>query len=167
MDPFFSRLLRQRRTGGMCIRTCIDTNTFTLRWVPAGNKPVVGYTYNLQPGWATLADYEQSSVPLLAPPPRVVTTGTDLVFNNRDNGVYVLTVQALDRAGNLSQASTLALELAHYQLVTRVDLVTTQKDPVLGTVKLTINGRGFLENGRYQEDLYRPRPPWSPVGHPA
>jgi len=148
----------------------IDTNTFTVRWVPAGDKDIVGYTYNLQPGWATLADYVQSPVPLLAPPARVVTTGTDIVFNNRDNGVYVLTVQALDRAGNLSPASTLALELEHYQLVTRVDLVTTQRDPVLGTVKLTINGRGFLENGEIKKiyiDRGRHGPPWDIQLDPA
>ena len=141
----------------------LDTNTFTLRWVPGADTDIVGYTYNLQPGWATLAEYEQSPVPLLAPPPRVVTTATDLTFNNRDNGVYVLTVQALDRAGNLSPASTLALELTHYQLVTRVDLVTTQKDPVLGTVRLTIFGRGFRDNGAISK-IYLDRshrgPPW-------
>ena len=125
----------------------IPTNTFTVRWVAAGDKDIVGYTFNLQPGWATLADYEKSSVPLLAPPARVVTKATELAFNNRDNGVYVLTVQALDRAGNLSPPSTLALGLDSYQVVTRVDLVTTKKDPVLGTVSLTILGRGFRDNG--------------------
>jgi HAMP domain-containing protein len=148
----------------------VDTNSFTVRWVPAGDKDIVGYTYNLQPGWATLADYEQSRVPLLAPPARVVTQATDLVFSNKDNGVYVLTVQALDRAGNRSAPSTLALELGHYQVVTRVDLVTTQRDPVLGTVKVTIIGRGFQDNGPVSK-IYLDRshriPPWDIELDPA
>ncbi|HET6451869.1 MAG TPA: SpoIIE family protein phosphatase [Spirochaetia bacterium] len=125
----------------------VPTNSFSVQWVPPADKDVVGYTYNLQPGWSTLADYEGSSVPLVPPPARLVTTGTSLAFANRDNGVYVLTVQAVDRAGNLSPPSTIALELSNYQVVTRVDLVTTVKDPVLGTLKLTILGRGFRDNG--------------------
>jgi HAMP domain-containing protein len=141
----------------------VDTNSFTVRWVPGGDKDIAGYTYNLQPGWATLADYYESRVPLLAPPARVVTKSTELTFTNKDNGVYVLTVQALDKAGNLSPASTLALELGHYQLVTRVDLVTAQRDPVLGTVKVTILGRGFRDNGQISRiflDRSHKSPPW-------
>jgi len=148
----------------------IDTNSFTVRWVQPGDKDIVGYTYNLQPGWATLADYFQSRVPLLAPPARVVTKNTDLVFSNKDNGVYVLTVEALDRAGNLSPPSTIALELGHYQVVTRVDLVTTEKDPVFGTVKLTILGRGFRDNGPISKiflDRGHRNPPWDIQFDPA
>ena len=148
----------------------LDTNSFTVRWLPSGDKDIVGYTYNLQPGWATLADYEQSRVPLLAPPARVVTSGTELSFANKDNGVYVLTVQALDGAGNISPPSTIALELEHYQVVTRVDLVTTQKDPVIGSVKVTIIGRGFRDNGpisRVYLDRVHRGPPWDIEFDPA
>ena len=54
----------------------------------------------------------------------MVTTATDLAFNNRDNGDYVLTVRALDRAGKLGgPALMLALQLSNYQVVTRVDRV--------------------------------------------
>jgi serine phosphatase RsbU (regulator of sigma subunit) len=131
----------------------LGTNSFSVHWVPAGDKDVVGYTYNLQPGWATREDYLSSKVPLVAPPARVVTTGTSVSFDNRDNGVYVLIVRALDKAGNLSPPSALALELTSYQVVTRVDLVTTVRDPVLGTVKLTILGRGFRDNGPVRKIL--------------
>jgi len=125
----------------------VPSNSFTVHWIPGADTDIVGYTYNLQPGWATLSDYEQSTVPLLAPPARVVTTSTELTFDNRDNGVYVLTVQAIDRAGNLSPASTLALGLDSYQVVTRVDYVTRKQDPQFGTLSLTIVGRGFRDNG--------------------
>ena len=148
----------------------LDTNSFTVRWLPGGDKDIVGYTYNLQPGWATLADYEQSRVPLLAPPARVVTTGTEVTFSNKDNGVYVLTVAALDRAGNISAPSTIALELGRYQVVTRVDLVTTRRDPILGTVNVTIIGRGFRDNGPiskiYLDRVHR-GPPWDIELDPA
>ena len=125
----------------------IGANSFTLRWIPVpGDTDIDGYTYNLQPGWSTLDDYRQSKVALLSPPARRVTQATEIPFDNRDNGVYVLTVQAIDKAGNYSPPSTVAIALSHYQVVTRVDLVTAVRDAV-GTVRLTINGRGFTENG--------------------
>jgi HAMP domain-containing protein len=148
----------------------LGTNTFTLQWLPGGDKDIVGYTYNLQPGWASLQEYYQSRVSLLAPPQRVVTASTSLSFANKDNGVYVLTVQALDRAGNFSPASTIALELVHYQVVTRIDIVTARKDPVLGTVTLTILGRGFRDNGRISRivlDRAHRAPPWDIELDPA
>jgi HAMP domain-containing protein len=141
----------------------IDTNTFTLRWVPGGDTDIVGYTYNLQQGWTNLDEYKKSSVPLLGPPSRVVTTTTERPFVNEDNGVYALTVRAIDKAGNFSAPSTIALALANYQVVTRIDFVTTQKDPILGNVSLTINGRGFIENGPIRKlYLYRgqAKPPY-------
>jgi serine phosphatase RsbU (regulator of sigma subunit)/HAMP domain-containing protein len=125
----------------------IGSNSFALRWVPGADSDIDGYTYNLQPGWNSLEEYRQSKVELVSPPARKVTQLTEIPFNNRDNGVYVLTVQAIDKAGNFGPASTIAVALSHYQVVTRIDLVTAQKDALLGTVKLTINGRGFTENG--------------------
>ena len=75
-----------------------------------------------------------------------------------------------DRAGNLSTPSTIALELGHYQVVTRVDLVTTQKDPLIGTLKVTIIGRGFRDNGPiskvYLDRVHR-GPPWDIELDPA
>jgi hypothetical protein len=141
----------------------VGTNTFTLRWVPGGDTDIVGYTYNTQPGWSTLADYRESKVPLLAPPPRVVTTGTEIAFRNGDNGVYAVTVRAIDRAGNIGASSTIALALSNYVPLTRVDFVSAERDPLLGTVRLTIVGRGFTENGTVRKiylDRAHKAPPW-------
>ena len=140
----------------------LSTNTFTLRWVPK-DPDIDGYTYNIQPGWASLEDYRKSRVDLLSPPARVVTRSTDIPFTNSDNGVYAVTVRAIDRAGNLGAPSTIALALSGYQVVTRVDFVSSQKDPVFGTLALTINGRGFVENGpirRIYLDRNHRGPPW-------
>ncbi len=141
----------------------LDRNTFALKWLPSDDRDVVGYTYNVQPGWATLEEYARSKVPLIAPPRRVVTTDTQIPFRNSDNGVYVVTVQAVDRAGNFGPPSAVALGLSNYQVVTRIDFVGAQKDPVLGTLKLTILGRGFTDNGavsRIYLDRGHDRPPW-------
>ena len=149
----------------------VDTNTFTLHWKPAGDKDIVGYTFNTQPGWTSLDEYRLSNVPLLSPPERVVTTATDRSFFNADNGVYAVTVRAIDRAGNFSPPSTIAFELRNYQLVTRVDLVTAARDPVLGTVKLTILGKGFTSNGAltkvYLDRRGSKSPPWDMEFEPA
>jgi methyl-accepting chemotaxis protein len=125
----------------------VDTNTFTLRWIPSGDKDIVGYTYNIQPGWTSLDEYRASKVAILAPPARVVTAATELKFSNRDNGTFAVTVQARDRAGNFSAPSTIAVSLSNYMQVTRVDAVTRKLDPQLGTMALTILGRGFTDNG--------------------
>jgi len=149
----------------------VGTNTFTLHWKAAGDKDIVGYTFNTQPGWTTLEEYRQSSVPLLSPPERVVTTSTDRTFSNADDGVYAVTVRAIDKAGNFSPPSTIALALSNYQLVTRVDLVTASRDPVLGTVKLTILGKGFTANGAlakvYLDRRGSKNPPWDMEFEPA
>ncbi len=149
----------------------VGTNTFTLHWKPAGDKDIVGYTFNTQPGWTSLEEYRQSNVPILSPPERVVTTGTDRTFTNVDDGVYAVTVRAVDRAGNFGPPSTIALGLRNYQLVTRIDLVTASRDPVLGTVKLTILGKGFTRNGALAK-VYLDRrggrnPPWDMEFEPA
>lgn len=149
----------------------VDTNTFTLHWRPAGDKDIVGYTFNTQPDWTTLDEYRQSQVPLLAPPRRMVTTATDRLFSNVDDGVYAVTVQAIDRAGNFSPPATIALALGNYQKITRVDLVTSSRDPVLGTVKVTILGRGFTRNGTLTKVFLDRRgsrnPPWDMEFEPA
>ncbi|HTO22540.1 MAG TPA: SpoIIE family protein phosphatase, partial [Spirochaetia bacterium] len=101
---------------------------------------------------------------------RVVTTATELTFNNRDNGVYVLTVQALDRAGNLSPPSTIALGLERYQVVTRVDYTDPPVPDSLGNVAVTIHGRGFVENGPITKvilDRNHRAPPWDIEVDPA
>ncbi|MGA2378953.1 MAG: SpoIIE family protein phosphatase [Spirochaetia bacterium] len=147
----------------------LNTNTFTLRWVSAGDTDIVGYTYNIQPGWISLDDYRRSPVPLSLPPNRVVTTSTDVPFANKDNGVYAVTVRAIDRAGNLSPPSTIALALKNYQVVTRVDsVVSFQKDPYW--ISVTINGRGFVENGTIRKiylDRGHSHPPWDIELSPA
>jgi HAMP domain-containing protein len=141
----------------------VDSNTFTLRWRPAGDTDIAGYTYNDQPGWADLAQYRASKVPLLAPPPRVVTTSTDIPFRNADNGVYAITVRAIDKAGNISAPSTIALALSHYLPFTVVNDFNSNKD-LFGTVRLTILGRGFTANGKvrkiYLDRGERREPPW-------
>jgi HAMP domain-containing protein len=149
----------------------VDTNTFTLRWQAAGDKDIVGYTFNTQPGWTSLDEYRRSQVPLLPPPERVVTTAVTRPFINADDGVYAVTVRAIDRAGNYSPPSTIALALSNYEKVTYVARVDARRDPELGTVKLTILGRGFTQNGTLAK-IYLDRrggknPPWDMEFDPA
>ena len=93
-----------------------------------------------------------------------MTTTAERQFFNADNGVYAITVQAIDKAGNLSAPSTIALGLTGYQVVTQVYSVDPRRDPQLGTVKLTVFGRGFTENGTLKKVVLDRRgsrtPPW-------
>jgi serine phosphatase RsbU (regulator of sigma subunit) len=143
----------------------LNTNDFSIRWIPPGDTDIAGYTYDTTVIGGTLDEYRQSRTRIQLPPQRRVTAETSLPpFDNQDNGVVVVTVQAIDRAGNFSSPSTIALALSNYRLVTSIYRVRKYTDPQFGTVSLTISGRGFRENGKLKKIVLdrrkAPTPPW-------
>ncbi|HVP19643.1 MAG TPA: sialidase family protein, partial [Spirochaetia bacterium] len=80
----------------------LPSNSFTISWGPSADSDVVGYTWEEQRVSATPEEFEASRVSLVAPPDRPLTTGTSVAFDNLENGVHAVTVQAIDRAGNVS-----------------------------------------------------------------
>ncbi len=143
----------------------VSSNSFTVTWAPAPeDTDIVGYTWEEQRVASTESSYEANPVRLIEPPARVLTTEEKLAFVNLEDGVYVVTVRAMDQAGNLGEPARIELQLDKFQPFTFVYTVLQNPDD-LGNVQLTIRGRGFLTNGAVRE-LYLSRsdtPPYDRV----
>ena len=75
---------------------------------------------------------------------------TTVRYYNRTNGVYMLSVAAVDEVGNISQPSSVLYILNKYQPSTYVTTVQTVKNDV-GDSQLTISGGGFTYDGTVKE----------------
>ncbi|HTP58690.1 MAG TPA: HAMP domain-containing protein, partial [Spirochaetia bacterium] len=83
------------------------------------------------------------------PPDRPLTAGSSTSFDNLDNGVHAFTVEAIDRAGNVSAPATVFLNLNKFRAFTAIYTVFANVDD-LGNAHLTIRGKGFITNGSVQ-----------------
>ncbi len=146
----------------------LPANSFTVTWASAGDKDVAGYTWEEQRVAGSMEEYQANRVKLIQPPERPLTSGTSLSFANLENGVHVLTVKAIDRAGNVSPPATIVLQLDKFQAYTAIYAVQRTENEQ-GEVLLTLRGRGFLANGTVHE-LYLSRtgrPPYDRVITPG
>lgn len=149
----------------------LASNSFDLRWLPSTAPDIAGYS------WTVLGPLDPATVPasylkaaraipggnaderalvdyygLPRPPPAVRTTGTDIAQANIDNGYWMYSVSAIDRTGNVSETSTLVLRATRqipFTLVTNM----TQTTDLIGRRTLSIDGRGFLDQGAVQRIL--------------
>ncbi len=126
------------------------SNSFTVKWQPPADPDVAGYTYSVDFLGGPMARPIPADYKIPEPPARVITASPDLTENNFDNGLWALTVSAIDTVGNIGKPSTLLLRLNKYVPTTYVSFVDTKKDS-LGRVSLDIIGRGFTANGVIQE----------------
>jgi len=121
------------------------SNTFTLTW-KSNEEFLGGYSYRFH-YLGESADLINPSLLNLPSPPDTVQIKTSAVqYNNRDNGVWVLTVSAFDDVGNKSKPSILLFRTNKYIPVTFISDVRTKRDE-LERVVLTIIGRGFSAGG--------------------
>jgi len=128
----------------------LPSNTYTVNWEPPAAKDVAGYTYDFQYLAPPGTKETQASFSVKKPPNRVLTTKTSYSLNNEDNGIWALTVAAVDSVGNVGPTTTLYLRLDKYVPVTYITDVQPNKN-ALGQVTLRIYGRGFAVGGDIQE----------------
>lgn len=139
----------------------LASNTFQVGWNPPEGEDFVG-------GYAVRLDYVAADPaaavelqPAGALPQRVTTAATSLGRTNVDNGVWLLSVAAVDTVGNVGPAQTLPLRLNKYVPVTRVFSTSLDRD-LLGRVRVAILGRGFASNGQIEQVVLDAdgAPPW-------
>lgn len=123
----------------------LPANTFEITWTP-NDVDVVSYTYRLQ-FLNARTDFDAQSVVLASPPPQPLTTNPFAQFNNLENGLWALSVAAIDEAGNIGEPQTIILALRRFIIYTRIDRVIGTQDE-FGAVQIRILGRGFLGGGR-------------------
>ena len=71
-------------------------------------------------------------------------------LRNYDNGIYCLSVSAIDAAGNIGSPSLKFFALNKYIAYTTINNINVKKD-VDGSFSLTLSGRGFKEDGDIEE----------------
>ncbi len=123
----------------------LSSNTSDITWNPPDDPDVAGYSYELQ--------YLGAAGEPVWPPPETRLPGSEiqteretLGFINRDNGLWALSVRALDQVGNAGQARSLFFRMDKYIPVTYLSYVDAQRDE-LGRLKLRLTGRGFAQGG--------------------
>ncbi|MCG8481050.1 MAG: hypothetical protein MI724_18295, partial [Spirochaetales bacterium] len=129
----------------------LASNTFQVGWnPPVGEEGLIaGYSVRLD----FLGEEIGAAIdalPSFAVPPRVTTTAESIGRTNVDNGLWVLTVAAVDSVGNIGAARSLPLRLDKYVPVTRVFAVPIVRD-LLGRYRMTVLGRGFDSNGTIRQ----------------
>lgn len=131
--------------------TARPTNNVALAW----SKPdpdVVSYRWEKQNVGASEEEY-RGSPPVLRPPPASQTVSLpETKFQNLENGLWAFTVQAVDAAGNVGPPTTVFALLGNYVPLAVVWSVLEDTDQ-LGSVTLTIRGKGFLTAGRVEKVL--------------
>lgn len=142
----------------------LTSNTYTVRWKPPSDTDLAGYTYSLD--YLGAADTKETfaSLKVAKPPDRLLTTNPAYSFTNEDNGLWGLTVSAVDSAGNVGAPTTLYLRMDKYVPVTYITDVQSTKN-ALGQIRLKIYGRGFSEGGKIEEVIISrtERPPYDYV----
>ena len=134
----------------------IKSNTFTVFWdkVFEPDEHIGGYTYSLD-YIGSLSDYkknpERYTVQALenyktSVPSKIITATGKASWVNRDNGVYLFTVAAVDAAGNIGERAFIPLYLNKYIPYTAVSAVHPETD-VYGKVSLRIFGKGYRTGG--------------------
>lgn len=123
----------------------LPSNTFSVGWT-ANDPDVVAYSYRMQ-FLSTRTDLDTQAIGLAPPPPQPMTANTSLSFNNLENGLWALSVAAIDEAGNVGEPATLFLPLRRFVIYTRIDRVIGSQDE-FGALQARILGRGFLGGGR-------------------
>lgn len=83
-------------------------------------------------------------------PGSIRTRGQSATFNNEDNGIYALSVAAIDSVGNVSKPSIAFVALNKYVPRTFITYIDSSVDET-GLISLSIIGRGFSDGGRVSE----------------
>ncbi len=126
----------------------LTSNTFSIEWKPSDDPHVVGYSYRYQrigPAGTEIPDPD--TVGISPPSAAINTRDTRFQRVNEDNGLWVLTVAAIDDVGNRSEPAYQFIPLNKYIPVTIVRMVNVQQDAA-GRMNLAITGRGFTADGR-------------------
>lgn len=148
----------------------LASNTFSVGWLPPPEEEHLG-------GYSVRLDYlgpeESVAIPVglaapeaeelpRSPVPQRVTTTIPLVSRtNAADGVWLLTVSAVDSVGNVGPPRSIPLRLNKFIPFTRVAGTTVERD-LLGRHRLSILGQGFTTNGEVRQVILDRdgTPPW-------
>lgn len=148
----------------------LTSNSFSLLWEPFENDDIAGYTWSFD--YLTSLDYlsvlsrlsgkeatkgvtpasfnfavsAAQRLPVARPPSSILTKTPTVSFVNKDNGIYALSVSAIDSVGNIGKPAVRYYALNKYNPYTYITYIDSKVDDS-GTITLSIIGRGFSEGG--------------------
>lgn len=102
------------------------------------------------PAMFDFASAAASKFAVSPPPSSIRGSSTSVSFTNRDNGIYALSVAAVDEVGNIGKPAVTYVVLNKYIPFTWITYVDSKVDET-GTINLSIVGRGFTEGGAITE----------------
>lgn len=155
----------------------LSSNSFRLEWQKSSESDVAGYSYrldylgNIAKNLAVSKNhplklssavvqaaveeiekkYEDQVVKSRKTGGKIQTSNTATQrYYNRANGVYLLSVSAIDEVGNVSPPSSRLVILNKFQPSTYISSVDYEKDE-MGILSLAISGGGFTYDGTVSE----------------
>lgn len=84
------------------------------------------------------------------PSEKITSSASTASFKNRDNGLYVFSVRAVDSVGNAGETETCLAFLNKYKAATVISSVTATADD-FGNVDIVISGQEFSYDGEISE----------------
>ena len=126
------------------------SNTSVLEWLPPPEEDVEGFSYRLQymASWNYTGDLTRLRPRL--PSTSVSDRSGSYSFRNIDNGLWALSVRAIDSVGNAGEASVNYFRVNKYVPVTYITSIDSDRDE-LGNISLEMTGRGFAVGGNVSE----------------
>ena len=97
-----------------------------------------------------LAENEKNIAKAKEPSHKIMSNKKSVSFKNRDNGLYVFSVRAIDSVGNAGQVSHCLLALNKYKAATLIQKVTARPDD-FGNVSIAISGQEFSYDGKISQ----------------
>lgn len=130
------------------------SNTFSVQWEPGVEDDISGYTYVFEYMGQTVSNPLTEAIDFprqpSRPPARLLTSGTQISFTNRDNGLYALSVAAIDSVGNIGPSEFIQIHLNKFIPYTTITSINSDQNE-FGDISLSIVGRGYRTDGLINE----------------
>ena len=127
----------------------LRSNTFGIEWIPPADEEAEGYNVRLDyvdsRSRYTLSEYAENWKQRKNAE-KITTRLSSEKFSNIDNGVWAMSVAAIDEAGNTGEGKTYFFKTNKYIPVTYITNIKPVID-ALERVNITIEGRGFSVGG--------------------
>ncbi|MCL2792391.1 MAG: SpoIIE family protein phosphatase [Spirochaetaceae bacterium] len=147
----------------------VFSNTFRVNWELPDPEPLSGYIYNFQlldENYRRNID-DETLLRRIRPPGREnIIDNSFIDVSAVDNGIWGLSVAAVDQAGNIGEATQVILRLNKYIPVTFITSVDATRD-LLDRITISIRGRGFSVGGNIRSIILDRdgEEPWDYVFH--
>ncbi|HKL84855.1 MAG TPA: SpoIIE family protein phosphatase, partial [Treponemataceae bacterium] len=157
----------------------LPSNTFNLSWDRAEEDDIAGYTWSFEyiasldylsvlhrqsdqafenkgsSSRITPASFDFEKIAaekfqIARPASSLRTTNKTVSFSNKDNGIYALSVSAIDSVGNIGLPAVKYVVLNKYIPYTYITYIDSKTDET-GVITLSLVGRGFNNGGNISE----------------